>query len=49
VNCSGNRLIKIVKETYFRAGDGNLMPKRPGQPAPDLTYFQANGEVTVSP
>jgi hypothetical protein len=38
--CSGNELIKIGKETYFRAGDGNLMPTRPDQPPPDLTYFK---------
>jgi hypothetical protein len=39
-NCSGeNELIIIGKETYFRGGDGNLMPTRKDQPAPDLRYF----------
>jgi len=38
--CSGNELIKVGKETYFRAGDGNLMPTRKDQPPPDLTYFK---------
>ena len=42
--CSGNELIKIGKETYFRAGDGNLMPTRPDQPPPDLTYFKRTGK-----
>ena len=38
--CSGNELIKIGDETYFRARDGNLMPTRKDQPPPDLTYFK---------
>jgi hypothetical protein len=40
-NCAGdNELIIIGKETYFRGGDGNLMPTRKDQPAPDLRYFR---------
>jgi hypothetical protein len=39
-NCTGeNELIKIGNETYFRGGDGNLMPTRRDQPPPDLSYF----------
>ena len=39
-NCTGeNELIKIGNETYFRGGDGNLMPTRKDQPPPDLRYF----------
>jgi len=40
-NCSSdNELIKIGKETYYRGGDGNLLPTRKGQPPPDLRYFK---------
>ena len=35
-----NVLIKIGKETYFKGGDGNLMPTRKNQPLPDLRYFK---------
>ncbi len=40
VCASENVLVKIGKETYFRGGDGNLMPTRKGQPGPDLRHFQ---------
>jgi hypothetical protein len=40
VCASENVLVKIGKETYFRGGDGNLMPTRKGQPGPDTKYFQ---------
>jgi len=40
VCASENVLVKIAKETYFRGSDGNLMPTRKGQPAPDVRYFQ---------
>jgi hypothetical protein len=33
-------LIRIGNETYYRAGDGNLMPTRRDQPPPDLRYFE---------
>jgi hypothetical protein len=33
-------LIRIGNETYYRAGDGNLMPTRRDQPPPDLRYFK---------
>jgi hypothetical protein len=36
---SENVLIKIGKETYFKSGDGNLMPTRRDQPPPDTRYF----------
>jgi hypothetical protein len=40
-DCVGdNVLIKIGNETYFKAGDGRLMPTRKGQPPPDLRYFK---------
>ena len=39
--CSGEQeLIKIGKETYYKAADGNLMPTRRDQPPPDLRYFK---------
>jgi hypothetical protein len=42
--CSGDQeLIKLGKETYYRGGDGNLMPTRKDQPAPDLKYFKQTG------
>jgi hypothetical protein len=36
---SDNELVKIGTETYYRGGDGNLMPTRKNQPPPDLRYF----------
>ena len=36
---SDNELIKIGTETYYRGGDGNLMPTRKNQSPPDLRYF----------
>jgi hypothetical protein len=36
---SENVLIKIGKETYFKGGDGSLMPTRKDQPPPDIRYF----------
>jgi hypothetical protein len=40
-NCAtDNELIKIGKETYYRSGDGHLMPTRKDQPPPDLRYFK---------
>ena len=44
-NCSNNNeLIKIGNETYWRGGDGNLLPTRKGQPAPDLRYFKSTAK-----
>jgi hypothetical protein len=37
---SDNELIKIGTETYYRGGDGNLLPTRKDQPPPDLRYFR---------
>ena len=39
---SDNELVKIGTETYYRGGDGNLMPTRKNQPPPDLRYFTAS-------
>jgi len=40
-NCAGdNELIKLGEETYYRGGDGLLMPTRKDQPPPDLRYFK---------
>jgi len=36
-------LVKIGAETYYRSGDGNLMPTRRDQPPPDLRLFKAGG------
>ena len=35
----GNRLVRIGDENYMEGADGNLMPTRKGQPAPDLSFF----------
>lgn len=37
---TGNELVHIGPETYFTGADGNLMPTRKGQAAPDLRYFK---------
>jgi hypothetical protein len=40
-DCIGdNGLTKIGNETYYKSGDGRLMPTRVGQPPPDLRYFK---------
>ena len=36
-------LVRIGNETYYRAGDGNLMPTRRDQPPPDLRHFKTGG------
>ena len=44
-NCAGdNELIRIGTETYYRGGDGLLMPTRKGQSPPDLRYFKQAGK-----
>jgi hypothetical protein len=39
-----NELIRIGQETYYRGGDGHLMPTRKDQPPPDLRYFKQTGK-----
>ena len=36
----GSALIFVGKEGYYMSGDGNLMPTRQDQPAPNLKYFK---------
>jgi hypothetical protein len=36
----GSGLVYIGDDMYFLSGDGQLMPARKGQKAPDLTYFK---------
>jgi hypothetical protein len=38
-SCDSEGIILIGKETYFRSGDGTLMPTRKDQPPPNLKYF----------
>jgi hypothetical protein len=39
-NCiEGQAHVTIGKETYFRSGDGTIMPMKKDQPPPDLKYF----------
>jgi hypothetical protein len=33
-------MVFIGKEGYYLSADGNLMPIRKDQPAPDLKYFK---------
>jgi hypothetical protein len=35
----GQQLVHISNENYMLGADGNLMPTRRGQPAPDLSFF----------
>jgi hypothetical protein len=39
-SCDNEGIIAIGKETYFRSGDGTIMPTRKDQPPPDLKYFR---------
>jgi hypothetical protein len=39
VCAEGQAHVTIGKETYFRSGDGTIMPMRKDQPPPDLKYF----------
>jgi hypothetical protein len=34
----------IGKETYYRSGDGTIMPTSKGQLPPDLRYFKQPGK-----
>ena len=37
--CDSEGMVLIGKETYFRSGDGTIMPTHKDQPPPDLRYF----------
>ena len=39
-SCDSEGMVMIGKETYFRSGDGALMPTGKDQPPPDLRYFE---------
>jgi hypothetical protein len=39
-SCDLEGMIKVGKETYFKSGDGTIMPTGKDQPPPDLRYFQ---------
>jgi hypothetical protein len=39
-SCDTEGIIKIGKDTYFKSGDGTIMPTGKDQPPPDLRYFQ---------
>jgi len=36
----GTALVFVGKDEYYVSGDGKLMPTKPGQAPPDLTYFR---------
>ena len=38
--CLSNVYVTIAGQVYMQAADGNLMPIRKNQPAPDLRYFK---------
>jgi hypothetical protein len=37
-------MVMIGKETYYRSGDGTIMPTNKDQPPPDLRYFKQSGK-----
>ena len=37
--CDSEGMVMVGKETYFRSGDGTIMPTDKNQPPPDLRYF----------
>jgi hypothetical protein len=39
-SCLGNPYITIDKQVYMLSGDDKLLPMKPNQPPPDLTYFK---------
>ena len=42
--CDNEGMIMIGKETYYRSGDGTIMPTHKGQAGPDLRYFKQSGK-----
>jgi hypothetical protein len=40
----GNSMVKIGEDAYFVSADGKLMPIKPDQPPPDLSYFRHGGK-----
>ncbi|HEY7298284.1 MAG TPA: hypothetical protein VH684_10150 [Xanthobacteraceae bacterium] len=40
----GNSMVKIGEEAYFESADGKLMPIKPDQSPPDLSYFRRRGK-----
>jgi len=42
----GSGLVYIGDDMYFLSADGDLMPSKKGQPAPDLTYFKPANKQT---
>jgi len=43
-SCDSERMVMIGKETYYRSGDGTIMPTSKDQPPPDLRYFKQPGK-----
>jgi hypothetical protein len=43
-SCLGNPYVTIEQQVYMLSGDGKLMPMKPSQPPPDLTYFKPKGK-----
>jgi hypothetical protein len=41
--CDNEGMIMIGKETYYRSGDGTIMPTHKGQAGPDLRSFKSSG------
>src|SRR5580704_5937325 len=42
--CDSAGMVKIGDETYYRSGDGTVMPTSKDQPPPDLRYFKSSGK-----
>jgi hypothetical protein len=39
-SCDSEGILKVGDQTYFKSGDGTIMPTTKDQPPPDLRYFQ---------
>ena len=48
-NCQKSTNVVIGDEEYLVDAKGNLAPSRPGQPAPDLTYFKPAPQPAAAP
>jgi hypothetical protein len=42
--CDSAGMVMIGKETYYRSGDGTIMPTNKDQPPPDLRYFKSSSK-----
>jgi len=43
-SCDNEGMVMVGKETYYRSGDGTIMPTSKDQPPPDLRYFKSSSQ-----